>query len=82
MKYKALLAILLLGIVLFTFPLMASAREISYNTVNQPTSSDTGITLLADVIVTKYRKYNGKTQYRRWNETQNKWVDPYWINFN
>lgn len=33
----------------------------------------------ADVIVIKYRIYNGKYQYRRWNETQGYWVDPYWI---
>lgn len=32
-----------------------------------------------DVIVYKFRTYNGKTQYRRWNETRQKWVDPYWI---
>lgn len=34
-----------------------------------------------DVIVYKFRTYNGRTQYRRWNETKQKWVDPYWINF-
>lgn len=34
---------------------------------------------LADVIVVKVRYYNGKYQYRRWNETQGYWVDPYWI---
>ena len=33
----------------------------------------------ADQIVHKYRKYNGVYQYRRWNETKNCWVDPYWI---
>ena len=32
-----------------------------------------------DVIVTKYRLYNGKLQYRRWNETWGYWVDPYWM---
>lgn len=34
-----------------------------------------------DVIVYKFRTYNGRTQYHRWNETKQKWVDPYWINF-
>ncbi len=34
---------------------------------------------LADVIVTKTRVYNGKLQYRRWNQTKGVWVDPYWI---
>ena len=33
----------------------------------------------ADVIVTKYRAYQGKLQKRRWNETRGYWVDPYWI---
>lgn len=33
----------------------------------------------ADVIVTKYRVYNGVLQYRRWNDTRGYWVDPDWI---
>ena len=33
----------------------------------------------ADVIVTKYRAYEGKFQKRRWNETRGYWVDLYWI---
>lgn len=32
-----------------------------------------------DKIVIKYRVYNGKTQYRRWNATKQCWVDPKWI---
>lgn len=32
-----------------------------------------------DKIVVKYRVYNGKTQYRRWNDTKQCWVDPKWI---
>lgn len=32
-----------------------------------------------DVIVMKYRLYNGKLQYRRWNEAWGYWVDPYWM---
>ncbi len=42
-------------------------------------SADTGIQPHADVIVTKYRAYQGKLQKRRWNETRGYWVDPYWI---
>lgn len=30
-------------------------------------------------IITKYRTYYGKLQYRRWNVTKGKWVDPHWI---
>lgn len=42
-------------------------------------SSESTIAPYADVIVYKYRLYNGKQQYRRWNETRGYWVDPYWI---
>jgi len=33
----------------------------------------------ADQIELNYRIYNGVYQFRRWNATQNCWVDPYWI---
>ena len=42
-------------------------------------SSESTIAPCADVIVDKFRLYNGKQQYRRWNETRGYWVDPYWI---
>ena len=34
---------------------------------------------LADVIALKRRVYQGRQQFRRWNQTQGYWVDPYWI---
>lgn len=34
----------------------------------------------ADNIVVKYRTVNGVRQYRRWNATKGRWVDPDWIN--
>ena len=34
---------------------------------------------VSDKIVIKYRIYNGKYQYRRWNDTKQCWVDPNWI---
>jgi len=80
MKYKKLLAILLLGIMLFSLPSMASAQEITHSAANQISISNVSITPRSDVIVTKYRTYNNKKQYRRWNETRNRWVDSYWIN--
>lgn len=53
------------------------------DTPQQPTETirvaDSGIQPYADVIVTKYRMYEGKLQKRRWNETRGYWVDPYWI---
>lgn len=46
-----------------------------------PDKPDTGtFRPYADVIVTKFRIHNGDVQCRRWNETQNCWVDPGWIN--
>ena len=33
----------------------------------------------ADVIVKKYRVFNGVLQYRRWNETRGYWVNKKWI---
>ena len=33
----------------------------------------------ADVIVKKYRVFNGVLQYRRWNETRGYWVEKKWI---
>lgn len=44
-----------------------------------PSMSTTTIEPRKDVIVTKYRYYNGKVQYRRWNETYGYWVDSAWI---
>ena len=31
-----------------------------------------------DVIVWKYRVWNGKKQKRRWNVTKSRWEDPAW----
>ena len=36
----------------------------------------------ADVIEIKHRNYHGQLQYRRWNATRNRWVDPDWIDMN
>lgn len=33
-----------------------------------------------DVIVYRFREYKHRTQYRRWNVTRKRWVDPRWIN--
>ncbi len=36
-------------------------------------------TFTADKIVIKYRTYNGRLQYRRWNDSKQCWVDKNWI---
>ena len=35
---------------------------------------------VSDTIETKYRYHNGHLQYRRWNATKGRWVDPDWTN--
>lgn len=61
---------------------VAAQEPVSTPVVQTETTSDGGENIsrrFDDVIVTKYRLYNGKMQYRRWNETTGTWVDPYWI---
>lgn len=70
---------------LCVFALFASLVPLSF-AANQSSafcsvisSSESKIVPHADVIVYKYRIYNGVHQYRRWNETRGYWIDPYWI---
>lgn len=42
--------------------------------------TDPGVEPQADVIIWKYRYYNGHYQKRRWNDTKKLWVDLMWIN--
>lgn len=71
---RKLIITLLIALSLFSVCLPAYATE-----VEAPETSESVIEPRADVIVMKYRTYNGKVQFRRWNETQGYWVDPYWI---
>ena len=65
--------------------MVASAAE----TDSTPDSSalesgadSTSIQPRADVIVMKWRRGSrGQLQYRRWNETKQKWVDDEWIDY-
>ena len=60
-----------------------SAAEVeSESQVQTIQNDDIGIAPCADEIVTKFRAYNGKVQYRRWNQTRGYWVDKHWINLN
>ena len=69
--------------VLFSVMIAVSAMTATAQaaTIDQPTVQAVGseIQPYADVIVTKYRAYQGKLQKRRWNVTLGYWVDPYWI---
>lgn len=78
MKRKKLAAILFsAAIAASTLSGTAQAAEI----IDPPAAQSTFGTAQpqADVIVTKYRTYQGKFQKRRWNETRGYWVDPAWI---
>lgn len=68
MRKKLVLVLVILIISLLNIqPVMAS------------TPPNDGIDLCTDEIIYRYRVNNGIYQYRRWNETQKCWVDPYWI---
>ncbi len=45
----------------------------------QPPVNETASTRATDILETKYRIYNGKLQYRRWNATLGCWYDPLWM---
>ena len=47
--------------------------------VIQPFNREAQVNFSHDIIVTKYRTYKGKAQYRNWNETQGCWVEDDWI---
>lgn len=42
---------------------------------NKPGNSEI---MSGGTIVKRYRMYNGRPQYRRWNETYRRWVDSRW----
>ena len=68
---------LLIVLALFSVCLPAYAAEVE---VPETSESESVIEPRADVIIIKYRTYNGVVQYRRWDETRGYWVDPEWIN--
>lgn len=69
--------------ILFSVMIVVSAMTATVQAaaIEQPAAQAAGTDIQphADVIVTKYRAYQGKLQKRRWNETRGYWVDPYWI---
>ncbi len=53
-------------------------KEAGSQLVNQLSGNEITV-LRADVISWVIRTYYGRPQKRRWNHTQNRWEDPYWI---
>lgn len=82
MKRATVLFVLLVLCFSMLLPMSVSARVVDIKSPSPVTliSSEQTISPRADVIVVKFRVYNGVLQYRRWNETWGYWVDDYWKN--
>ena len=70
---------LLVSVVVPTSASTVMVAEVTESTIVKAASGII-MTPYADVIVVKTRIYNGRRQYRRWNETRGYWVDANWIN--
>ena len=78
MVLVALLSTFMVNMIPVTsFAASANDVEIKTDTINYLPG---GYEVQKAQIITKYRTHNGKVQYRRWNITTGKWVDPYLIN--
>lgn len=76
MKKRVLVS--MMGLIMAMSPvMMVSAAESVAE--EQVSTEETAEVTRADVIVVKYRIYNGVMQYRHWNETKGVWVEPAWI---
>ncbi|MGN1112741.1 MAG: hypothetical protein ACI4RP_06000 [Acutalibacteraceae bacterium] len=83
-KLKKSVSLAMCAVMLLTSGIVAASAAEPV-TAEEPTVSveavtDPGVEPKSDTIVWKYRMYNGQMQKRRWNETKQVWVDPYWIN--
>lgn len=83
MKRIGVMLILVVLCISMLLPMTVSAYEVNTQPVSSGsvswTASEPSISPRADVIVVKFRVYNGVLQFRRWNETWGYWVDPYWM---
>lgn len=78
-KYITLLLLMMLLGVTCAVPVSA-AEDVAVDVVSVQ-NADGSVQPYADVIVTKYRYYQGKRQYRHWNETRGYWAEPDWITY-
>ena len=67
-----LIAVLALSMQVESYSVAISDRELDQYYAKNIQQKST------DVIVWKYRVWNGKKQERRWNKTKNRWEDPAW----
>lgn len=75
MKFKKFLAVAAVSLMTISAPTAVFASGVSVCADGEDASVYT-----QDVIVKKYRYYNGKLQYRHWNEYTGEWVEDHWIN--
>ena len=78
---KCITLFLLLMLLSVTLTVPVSAAEDTEIETVATQSTNGSMQPYADVIVTKYRYYQGKRQYRNWNQTRNCWVEPDWITY-
>lgn len=67
-----LIAVLALSMQVESYSVAISDRELDQYYAKNIQQKST------DVILWKYRVWNGKKQKRRWNKTKNRWEDPAW----
>ena len=82
---KKLIVVLTLAMMISGSVLSASAEEVNVTeeTIAVEHTGDNSGTIvpMADQIVVKFRIYQGKKQYRHWNQTRGYWVEPDWITY-
>lgn len=82
---KKLIVVLTLAMMISGSVLSASAEEVNVTeetiAVEQTGDNSGTIVPMADQIVVKFCVYQGKKQYRHWNQTHGCWVEPDWITY-
>lgn len=80
-RVKNFILVVLLSIwIVDMFPNNSFAMEMNVVERGTDTTRSSNVHVIQKaVIITKYRMYKGKLQYRRWNSTTGTWVDPCWI---
>lgn len=79
---KKFIVMLILAFMISGSVLSAGAQEVGMIEEAPVAEQSSGsVVPTADKIVVKLRVYQGKKQYRHWNETRGYWVEPDWITY-
>ncbi len=77
---KSVYIIAMTAFVFFGSILQESSMALSFERAIQAAETQSvDAVIMADQIVIKWRIHEGKPQFRRFNATKNRWVDPEWI---